>query len=73
MCPLLLAIGVLLLKPAFVPHTDYQAFVLHQLRMHYGPGVVLLSKDWPLAAKLWMTDFSAITTLLLDDYSDQGP
>ncbi len=61
------------MKPVLVPHSDYQALVLHQLRTHYGPGVVLINKDWPLAAKLWMTDLSAITTLLQDDYSDQGP
>lgn len=61
------------LKPVFIPHADYQAFVLQQLHTHYGPGVVLISKDWPLAVKLWMTDLSAITTLLEDSYSDQGP
>ncbi|MFC4601998.1 hypothetical protein [Cohnella hongkongensis] len=61
------------MKPVFVPHSDYQAFILHQLHTHYGPGVVLINKDWPLAAKLWMTDLSAITTMLEDDYSDQGP
>lgn len=65
--------SVFLLKPVFVPHSDYQAFVLHQLRTPCGPGVVLIHKDWPLAAKLWMADLSAITTLLQDNYSAQGP
>lgn len=61
------------LKPVFVPHSDYQAFVLQQLRTHYGPGVVLIHKDWPLAVKLWMTDLSAMTTFLHDTYSNRGP
>ncbi|MET3208004.1 UNVERIFIED_CONTAM: hypothetical protein ABIC26_000940 [Paenibacillus sp. PvR008] len=61
------------MKPVFIPHSDYQAFVLLQLRTSYGSGVVLIPKDWPLAVKLWMTDLSAVTTLLLDDYSPQGP
>jgi hypothetical protein len=65
--------SVLHLKPIFIPHSDYQAFVLQQLRSSYGPGVVLINKDWPLAAKLWMTDLSAITTHLENEYSDQGP
>jgi hypothetical protein len=69
----LLAIGVLSMKPVFVPHSDYQAFVLKQLRTHFGPGIVIINKDWPLVAKFWMTDLSPITTLLRDAYSDRGP
>ena len=65
--------SVFLLKPAFIPHSDYQAFVLQHLQTSFGPGLVLISKDWPLAVKLWMTDLSAITSLLMDAYSDQGP
>jgi Transposase DDE domain len=61
------------MKPVFVPHSDYQHFVLQQLQNYGGPGMVLLHKDWPLIAKFWMTDFSPITTLLRDDYSDRGP
>lgn len=61
------------MKPVFVPHTDYQAFVLQQLHTTYGPGVVLIQKDWPLALKLWQTDLSAITTFLYDSYSCRGP
>lgn len=61
------------MKPVFVPHSDYQHFVLQQLRNFGGPGMVLLHKDWPLVAKFWMTDLSPITTLLRDDYSDRGP
>ncbi|MFD0717713.1 transposase [Paenibacillus sp. GCM10027626] len=64
---------MILLKPTFIPHSNYQAFVLQQLHNSYGPGVVLINKDWPLVAKLWMTDLSAITTLLYDSYSDRGP
>ncbi|WP_223836866.1 hypothetical protein [Paenibacillus oceani] len=61
------------MKPVLVPHSDYQAFVLQHLRDSFGPGVVLINKDWPLAAKLWMSDLSALTTLLAGEYSDRGP
>ncbi|WP_256710658.1 transposase [Paenibacillus sp. FSL H8-0548] len=61
------------MKPVFVPHADYQAFVLQQLRYYFGPGVVLIHKDWPLAVKLWQTVLSAITTFLQDAYSARGP
>ncbi|WP_235548837.1 hypothetical protein [Paenibacillus sp. Soil522] len=61
------------MKPSFIPHSDYQSFVLHHFHTSIGPGIVLINKDWPLAVKLWMTDLSAITTLLMDEYSDQGP
>ncbi|MEK3885838.1 transposase [Paenibacillus sp. PL2-23] len=61
------------MKPIFVPHADYQGFVLKQLRTHVGPGIVIINKDWPLLAKLWMTDLSPITTFLRDAYSDRGP
>lgn len=44
--------SVFLLKPSFIPHSDYQAFVLQHLRTSYGPGIVLINKDWPLAVKL---------------------
>ncbi|WP_254328589.1 hypothetical protein [Paenibacillus sp. MZ03-122A] len=36
------------MKPIFIPHSDYQAFVLLHLRSSYGSGVVPISKDWPL-------------------------
>jgi hypothetical protein len=61
------------MKPVFVPHSDYQHFVLQQLRSYGGSGMVLLHQDWPLIVKFWMTDFSPITTLLRDSYSDRGP
>ena len=61
------------MKPFVVPHADYQAFVLQQLHTHYGSGVILISKDWHLAVKLWMTDLSALTTLLQEAYSLRGP
>jgi hypothetical protein len=61
------------MNPVFVSHADYQAFVLKQLQAHFGPGIVIINKDWPLVAKLWMTDFSPITTLLKDAYSDRCP
>lgn len=35
--------------------------------------MVLISKDWSLAVKFWMTDLSAITTLLEPVYSNRGP
>ncbi|OMF32617.1 hypothetical protein BK133_14000 [Paenibacillus sp. FSL H8-0548] len=61
------------MKPVLVPHTDYQAFVLRQLRTHYSTGLVLIPKDWQLALKLWQADLSSITTFLHDSYADRGP
>ncbi len=65
--------GVFLLKPVFIPHSSYQDFVLEQLRTNYGPGIVIVNKDWPLVLKLWNTDLSALTTMLRDSYSKKGP
>ncbi|WP_438349839.1 hypothetical protein ACP8HI_03985 [Paenibacillus sp. FA6] len=61
------------MKPIFVPHSNYQDFVLNQLQTHFGPGIVIINKDWPLVTILWMTDLSPITTLLYDTYSHRGP
>jgi hypothetical protein len=61
------------MKPIFIPHSSYQDRLLHQLQTHFGPGMVIIKDDWPLVTKLWMSDFSYITTLLHDLYSDRGP
>ena len=72
--PLLTALEVIFLKPVFVQHSSYQQFVLEQLDTHYsGPILVLRNKDWPLIAKLWVTDLSYINTLLAKGYGDRGP
>lgn len=66
--------GVFLLKPVFISHASYQQFVLDQLQLHYSGGILVLHKnDWPLIAKLWMTDLSHITTMLHPLYGAQGP
>jgi hypothetical protein len=65
---------VLILKPVFIPHETYQNFVMEQLQKHYSGGLlVLVNRDWPLIAKLWITDLSHITTMLRPLYSDRGP
>jgi hypothetical protein len=61
------------LKPVLISHATYQDFVLQQLRMNFGPGIVIVNKDWPLVTKLWMTDLSRITSILHDLYSARGP
>lgn len=61
------------MKPAFLPHSSYQSFVLEQLRVNYGPSFVIVNKDWPLVLKLWNTDLSALTTMLQSEYSNRGP
>lgn len=61
------------MKPVFIPHSSYQSFVFEQLRSNYGPGIVIVNKDWPLVLKLWNTDLSHLTTMLQPVYSDQGP
>lgn len=61
------------MKPSFIPHSSYQTFVLEQLQEHYGPGLVIVNKDWPLVLKLWHTDLSGLTTMLQSTYSNRGP
>jgi hypothetical protein len=62
------------LKPVLIPHASYQDFVLQQLQLHYSGGILVVHKDdWPLIAKLWITDLSHLTTLLLPHYDDKGP
>src|SRR5690625_6383088 len=47
---------------------------MDQLQKHYSGGVLtLVSRNWPVFTKLWMTDLSEITTLLRDSYGDKGP
>jgi hypothetical protein len=67
-------IGVFCLKPAFVPHADYQRFVLDRLRQHYTNGAaVLVRRDWPVIWKCLISDLSHTSTFLRDSYSDKGP
>ena len=62
------------MKPVFVTHQAYQNFVLYQLNKHYSNGVLtLVSKDWPIITKLWITDISYITSWLSDTFSVKGP
>ena len=62
------------MKPVFVSHEAYQDFVLYQLNTHYSDGILtLVSSDWPIITKLWITDISYITPFLGDEYSVKGP
>jgi hypothetical protein len=62
------------MRPEFIPHASYQDFLLEQLRLHYSGGILVVHKDdWPLIAKLWITDLSPLTTLLRPHYDDKGP
>ena len=55
------------MKPVLVPHETYQNFVMGQLQKHYSGGVLtLVSRNWPVITKLWITDLSEITTFLRD-------
>lgn len=66
--------GVICLKPVLIQHHFYQDSIIHRLRQHYSGGVfVIVNDDWPLVAKLWMTDLSYITTLLQNAYDAKGP
>jgi len=72
--PLITNFGVIFLKPTLIPHSSYQDSVLLRLREHYSGQIFTIpDKDWPLIAKFWMTDLSAITTLLRDSYAAKGP
>lgn len=63
------------MKPVITPHEVYQDFVIEQLERHYsGTGILsLVDKDWLLISKLWITDLSAISSILQDYYSLKGP
>lgn len=62
------------MKPVPVSHESYQNFVLSKLQEYYAGGVLtLVSKDWPIIHKLWITDLSYVYALILDSYSNKGP
>ena len=62
------------LKPMLISHATYQDSTLQCLHQHYSGGTfVIVNKDWPLVAKLWMADLSYITTLLQNSYDAKGP
>lgn len=63
-----------MVKPVVLPHASYQDFVTEQLQEHFAGGALtFVNKDWPLVAKLWITDLSGVTRFLQDDYSPKGP
>jgi len=65
---------VICLKPVLIPHLLYQDSLVQRLRQHYfGEVFTIVNDDWPLVAKLWMTDLSYLTTLLQDVYNAKGP
>lgn len=62
------------MKPTVVTHSDYQNFVLEQLRKHYSGNVLtVVNNDWPIIYKLWITDLSYLTSWLQSSYSNRGP
>lgn len=62
------------MKPVLVTHESYQNFLLEQLQKHYSGGILtLLSSDWPIIFKLWITDLSYVTNWLFETYSLKGP
>lgn len=62
------------MKPLLVTHESYQNFLLESLQEHYTGGILtLVSNDWPIISKLWITDLSYVTTWLFDTYSLKGP
>ena len=65
---------MLFVKPIFVVHESYQDFVLTQLNKYYSNGILtLVSKDWSIITKLWISDLSYTTTFISDTYSVKGP
>ena len=62
------------MKPLLVVHESYQSFLVEQLQKHYSGGILtLVSKDWPIIYKLWITDLSYVTSYLYETYSFKGP
>ncbi|WZX99999.1 transposase [Bacillus sp. FSL W7-1360] len=59
------------MKPAMVPHTEYQKSMLEQLQEHYADGALLLHKnDWSVISKCYITDLSSVSALVQHTYSD---
>nr|WP_239588346.1 transposase [Gracilibacillus alcaliphilus] len=47
---------------------------MDQLQKHYSGGILtLVNGDWPVITKLWITDLSHMTTMLVDTYGKRGP
>ncbi len=64
----------MILKPNVIPHNVYQNSVLEQLRTHFTSGFLpIVSKDWHVIQKIWITDLSSLSSWLKDSYSDKGP
>ncbi|WP_409342012.1 hypothetical protein [Paenibacillus sp. MBLB4367] len=62
------------MKPDFIPHRLYQDFEVEQLQTHYTGGILVITNNqWALISKLWITDFSRMTTMLRPLYDDKGP
>ncbi|MCD1259201.1 transposase [Paenibacillus athensensis] len=60
--------------PQVRTHSQYQHFVVHQLRLHYPRGFLpFIAKDLPLLLKFWLTDLSGTAALLQHTFHVKGP
>lgn len=60
--------------PVTSTHDSYKLFVTAQLQKHYtGDTLQLLSADWVLIEKIWLTDLSSTADFLKDQYGTRGP
>lgn len=60
--------------PVCMSHEDYQSFVVEQLQRYYKNGTLsLVSHDWPLITKCWITDLSSTMDVLQNTYGKRGP
>ena len=54
-------------------HTDYQHFVVTNLRKYYPDPDVLARSTWDIIERFWNLDLSFTDTFMADKYSKFGP
>ena len=52
-------------------HTDYQNFIVTNLRKYYPNPNALARSTWDIIERFWNLDLSFTDTLMTDKYSDQ--
>ena len=54
-------------------HTDYQNFIVTNLRKYYPNPNALARSTWDIIERFWNLDLSFTDTLMTDKYSKFGP
>ena len=54
-------------------HSDYQNFVVENLRKYYPDPNTIARSTWDIIERFWTLDLSCTDELMLDKYSKFGP